>query len=121
MTNLLIPDLRPGSMLFFPSEWVHMVAAYLGTRPRITMSWNISPDRLPGKPEAQMLFSRGTADRRGLNRRRRGSDSGILPRRLRPGMIFAFDVQGGVRRMRCNAVLSTRYPWVVNSIEEGSS
>ena len=31
MTNLLIPDLRPGSMLIFPSEIVHMVAAYLGT------------------------------------------------------------------------------------------
>lgn len=64
MTNLLIPDLRPGSMLIFPSEWVHMVAAYLGTRPRITMSWNISADRVPGKPDAQMLFSRGAADPR---------------------------------------------------------
>lgn len=63
MTNLLIPDLRPGSMLIFPSEWVHMVAAYLGTRPRITMSWNISAVRVPGKPDAQMLFSRGAADR----------------------------------------------------------
>jgi len=63
MTNLLIPDLRPGSMLIFPSEWVHMVAAYLGTRPRITMSWNISPERVAGKPDPQMLFSRGAADR----------------------------------------------------------
>ena len=63
MTNLMIPDLRPGSMLIFPSEWVHMVAAYLGERPRITMSWNISPERVPGKPDAQMLFSRGAADR----------------------------------------------------------
>jgi hypothetical protein len=40
-----------------------MVAAYLGTRPRITMSWNISPERVIGKPDAQMLFSRGAADR----------------------------------------------------------
>jgi hypothetical protein len=63
MTNLMIPDLRPGSMLIFPSEWVHMVAAYLGERPRITMSWNISPERVAGKPDAQMLFSRGAADR----------------------------------------------------------
>jgi len=63
MTNLLIPDLRPGSMLIFPSEIVHMVAAYLGTRPRITMSWNISPERVPGKVDAQMLFSRGATDR----------------------------------------------------------
>jgi hypothetical protein len=62
MTNLMIPDLRPGSMLIFASEWVHMVAAYLGDRPRITLSWNISPERVPGKPEASMLFSRG-ADR----------------------------------------------------------
>ena len=63
MTNLMIPDLRPGSMLIFPSEIVHMVAAYLGTRPRITMSWNISPERVAGKPDPQMLFSRGAADR----------------------------------------------------------
>jgi hypothetical protein len=63
MTNLMIPDLRPGSMLIFASEWVHMVAAYLGDRPRITMSWNISPERVTGKPDAQMLFSRGAADR----------------------------------------------------------
>jgi hypothetical protein len=63
MTNLMIPDLHPGSMLIFPSEWVHMVAAYLGERPRITMSWNISPERVAGKPDAQMLFSRGAADR----------------------------------------------------------
>ena len=63
MTNLMIPDLRPGSMLIFASEWVHMVAAYLGERPRITMSWNISPERVPGKADAAMLFSRGAADR----------------------------------------------------------
>ena len=63
MTNLMIPDLRPGSMLIFPSEWVHMVAAYLGERPRITMSWNISPERVSGKPVASMLFSRGAEDR----------------------------------------------------------
>lgn len=63
MTNLMIPDLRPGSMLIFASEWVHMVAAYLGERPRITMSWNISPERVAGKPDANMLFSRGAVDR----------------------------------------------------------
>ena len=62
MTNLMIPDLRPGSMLIFASEWVHMVAAYLGERPRITLSWNISPEGVPGEPSAHMLFSRG-ADR----------------------------------------------------------
>jgi hypothetical protein len=63
MTNLFMPALRPGSMLLFPSQWVHMVAAYRGTRPRITLSWNISAEPVSGKPAAASLFSRGVADR----------------------------------------------------------
>ncbi len=62
MTNLLVPDLRAGSMLLFPSQWVHMVAAYLGERPRISLSWNISPQRVPGKPGVGEMFARGIAD-----------------------------------------------------------
>jgi hypothetical protein len=50
MTELLTPNLQEGSMLIFPSEWVHLVTPYAGTRPRITLSWNIHTRALPGKP-----------------------------------------------------------------------
>ena len=50
MTRMLMPDLRPGSLLIFPAEFVHSVNPYGGVRPRITMSWNISLERLPGTP-----------------------------------------------------------------------
>jgi hypothetical protein len=50
MTDLLSPALREGSMLLFPSEWVHLVTPYAGTRPRITMSWNFHTEKLAGKP-----------------------------------------------------------------------
>lgn len=59
MTNLFIPDLRAGSMLLFPSHWVHMVAAYLGERPRISLSWDITPRPLGGKPGVAGMFARG--------------------------------------------------------------
>ena len=49
MTLLLTPELRPGSLLIFPSEYVHSVNPYNGTRPRLTMSWNINVEKLPGK------------------------------------------------------------------------
>lgn len=48
MTQLLMPGLRPGSLLIFPSEYVHLVNPYHGTRPRITMSWNINLRKLSG-------------------------------------------------------------------------
>lgn len=48
MTLLLTPELRPGSLLIFPSEYVHTVYPYGGERPRMTMSWNISLEKLPG-------------------------------------------------------------------------
>jgi len=50
MTRMLTPELRPGSLLIFPAEYVHSVNPYAGARPRITMSWNIALERLPGKP-----------------------------------------------------------------------
>ncbi len=50
MTELLIPNLKEGSMLIFPSEWVHLVTPYAGNRPRITLSWNIHTRALPGRP-----------------------------------------------------------------------
>jgi len=50
MTRMLMPELRPGSLLIFPAEYIHGVNPYGGTRPRITMSWNITLQALPGKP-----------------------------------------------------------------------
>ncbi|HKQ24812.1 MAG TPA: putative 2OG-Fe(II) oxygenase [Burkholderiales bacterium] len=54
MTNLLVPDMKPGSMLIFPSELVHSVNPYLGDRPRITLSWNIHNAALPGLPQSAL-------------------------------------------------------------------
>jgi hypothetical protein len=48
MTQLLMPELRPGSLLLFPSEYIHMVNPYNGERPRITLSWNVNLEALPG-------------------------------------------------------------------------
>lgn len=49
-TRLLMPELRAGSLLCFPSEYVHLVNPYEGGRPRITMSWNVTLEKLPGSP-----------------------------------------------------------------------
>jgi hypothetical protein len=50
MTNVVIPDMRAGSMIMFPGELVHCVNPYAGTRPRLTLSWNINQQPLPGSP-----------------------------------------------------------------------
>lgn len=50
MTNMLIPAMRPGSMIIFPGGAVHAVGAYRGARPRITLSWNINAAAVAGKP-----------------------------------------------------------------------
>ena len=50
MTNPLKPKLVPGTMVLFPSELVHCVNPYGGSRPRITVSWNINRHALPGSP-----------------------------------------------------------------------
>ncbi len=41
LTELMAPSLTPGTMMVFPAKAVHMVTPYLGTRPRITLSWNL--------------------------------------------------------------------------------
>ena len=48
MTQLLMPELRAGSLLLFPSDYIHSVNPYGGERPRITLSWNINLEALPG-------------------------------------------------------------------------
>ncbi len=55
MTNPLKPDLAPGTMLMFPSELVHCVNPYGGSRPRITVSWNINSVELPGSALSPFL------------------------------------------------------------------
>lgn len=48
MTSPQFPDTRPGTMVIFPGQVIHSVNPYHGTRPRITMSWNINDTALPG-------------------------------------------------------------------------
>jgi len=48
VTQLLMPELRAGSLLIFPAELIHAVNPYAGERPRITLSWNVNLQRLPG-------------------------------------------------------------------------
>ncbi|MEQ8966584.1 MAG: putative 2OG-Fe(II) oxygenase [Azospirillaceae bacterium] len=44
------PRLEAGTMIMFPGETVHFVAPYLGGRPRLTMSWNLGTEAIPGSP-----------------------------------------------------------------------
>ena len=50
VTRHMIPDMTPGTMLIFASDYLHGVSPYRGRRPRITLSWNITLRRLPGRP-----------------------------------------------------------------------
>jgi hypothetical protein len=50
VTRLMMPAMTPGTMLIFASDYVHSVNPYHGKRPRITLSWNITLERLPGRP-----------------------------------------------------------------------
>lgn len=50
VTRPLCPLMPPGMMVIFASSYVHCVNPYRGTRPRITLSWNITHERLSGQP-----------------------------------------------------------------------
>ena len=50
VTRHMIPTMEPGAMLIFSSDYLHSVNPYRGRRPRITLSWNITLDRLGGRP-----------------------------------------------------------------------
>lgn len=41
MTHPTGPQMEVGMMMMFPSQILHMVTPYRGTRPRITMSWDL--------------------------------------------------------------------------------
>ena len=49
MSTPCAPELAPGTMLLFPGQAVHFVTVYRGTRPRITMSWNLNHAALAGE------------------------------------------------------------------------
>jgi hypothetical protein len=50
MTMPIIPGLRAGCLILFPGQLVHAVNPYFGERPRITLSWNLTREKLPGSP-----------------------------------------------------------------------
>jgi hypothetical protein len=50
VTRHMIPEMTPGTMLIFASDYLHSVNTYRGRRPRITLSWNIALRQLPGRP-----------------------------------------------------------------------
>ena len=51
----LIPNVIPGTLLMFPSEYLHHVHPYFGARPRLTIAWNIAAGtRPPNQPASQM-------------------------------------------------------------------
>jgi Putative 2OG-Fe(II) oxygenase len=50
VTRHMMPTMLPGTMLIFASDYLHSVNPYHGTRPRITLSWNITLERLAGRP-----------------------------------------------------------------------
>lgn len=55
VTRPLMPPMPPGMMVIFSSNYLHCVNPYRGTRPRITLSWNITHERLPGRPREWVI------------------------------------------------------------------
>jgi hypothetical protein len=49
LTQYIMPSMASGSMICFPGPMVHGVNPYNGERPRITLSWNINRQAIPGK------------------------------------------------------------------------
>ena len=50
VTQHVLPTMSAGTMLIFASDYLHSVNPYHGDRPRITLSWNITLEKLPGRP-----------------------------------------------------------------------
>ncbi len=50
VTQHVMPTMNAGTMLIFASDYLHSVNPYCGQRPRITLSWNITLEKLPGRP-----------------------------------------------------------------------
>ena len=50
LTNSIHCDMTPGSLVMFPGLTVHGVNPYRGERPRMTLSWNVNENAIPGSP-----------------------------------------------------------------------
>jgi Putative 2OG-Fe(II) oxygenase len=50
VTQLIVPEMGAGTMVIFAADYLHHVNPYAGTRPRITLSWNVTIERLAGRP-----------------------------------------------------------------------
>jgi len=48
MTHTMTPEIRPGTMIIFPSQVVHFVNPYTGRAPRISLAWNLTLSPLTG-------------------------------------------------------------------------
>lgn len=55
MSHPCAPAGEEGLLLLFPGKTVHMVTPYKGTRPRITLSWNINREAIPGRQLSQRI------------------------------------------------------------------
>ncbi|HUF55597.1 MAG TPA: putative 2OG-Fe(II) oxygenase [Thermohalobaculum sp.] len=44
------PPMTEGTMMLFPGQAIHFVTPYHGSRPRLTMSWNLNHATRPGDP-----------------------------------------------------------------------
>lgn len=60
----LMPGMAPGTMILFPAEFLHFVRPYSGSRPRLTIAWNISSGPLPADrvidPTKQVPYIQGS-------------------------------------------------------------
>jgi hypothetical protein len=54
VTSALLPDMVPGMMIIFPSQLMHYVNPYTGDAPRITLSWNISAEKIAGSANPEL-------------------------------------------------------------------
>jgi hypothetical protein len=54
VTSAFLPDMVPGMMIIFPSQLMHYVNPYTGDAPRITLSWNISTEKIPGSANPEL-------------------------------------------------------------------
>ncbi|MEQ8442880.1 MAG: putative 2OG-Fe(II) oxygenase [Alphaproteobacteria bacterium] len=58
MTSQIYPPLDPGTLVLFPSFVVHYVTPHQGDGYRISVSWNISREEIPGDVADESLMER---------------------------------------------------------------
>lgn len=51
------PPIGNGVMIIFPSHYVHHVPTYGGTRPRVSIAWNINSEIVPGDSKSHLDLS----------------------------------------------------------------